>query len=185
MWDVPQAMLDERRRLDLDRRDEMWEGELHMTPPADSEHGRMAGRLLSRFVPVADGLGLEAGSEVGVWATGAEPESYRVPDLVVTDADRLSERGVEAGDGALLVVEIRSPRDETYEKLPFYDRVGVTEVLVVDRPEGVLKRFARRDGALVEATPVGGAHACSLDTLPGVVVRLDPQQSPGLVIDVA
>jgi hypothetical protein len=33
MLEVPQAMLDERQRLGLDGRDEMWDGELHMVPP--------------------------------------------------------------------------------------------------------------------------------------------------------
>lgn len=31
--EVPEAMLAERRRLGLDRRDEMWNRVLHMVPP--------------------------------------------------------------------------------------------------------------------------------------------------------
>jgi Uma2 family endonuclease len=33
----------------------------------------------------------------------------------------------------LVVIEIRSPRDETYEKFPFYAGLGVPEVWVFDR----------------------------------------------------
>jgi Uma2 family endonuclease len=31
------------------------------------------------------------------------------------------------------VIEIRSPEDETYEKLPFYAALGIRDVIVVDR----------------------------------------------------
>jgi Uma2 family endonuclease len=35
-------------------------------------------------------------------------------------------------DTAAIVVDILSPDDETYEKLPFYAAHGVTEVFIVD-----------------------------------------------------
>ena len=35
--------------------------------------------------------------------------------------------------GPTVVVEIRSPGDETMEKLPFYAQLGVPEVWIVDR----------------------------------------------------
>jgi Uma2 family endonuclease len=31
------------------------------------------------------------------------------------------------------VIEIRSPHDETYDKLPFYAALGVHEVVIIDR----------------------------------------------------
>jgi Uma2 family endonuclease len=37
------------------------------------------------------------------------------------------------GGGPDAVIEIRSPDDETYDKLPFFARLGVGEVIVVDR----------------------------------------------------
>ncbi len=36
--DAPQSMLDERHRMGLDRRDEMWDGIVHLAPPAGDEH---------------------------------------------------------------------------------------------------------------------------------------------------
>ena len=44
----------------------------------------------------------------------------------------MSEEGVRAG-GPDAVIEIRSPEDETYEKLEFYAALGTREVVVVDR----------------------------------------------------
>jgi hypothetical protein len=38
MLEAPQALLDERRRLGLDRRDEMWDGVLHVVPPPKDAH---------------------------------------------------------------------------------------------------------------------------------------------------
>jgi len=53
-----------------------------------------------------------------------------VPDLAVYRGDQASERGAE---GAELVVEIRSPGDESLAKLPWYLDGGCREVLIVDR----------------------------------------------------
>jgi hypothetical protein len=38
LLDAPQAMFDERRRLGLDGRDEMWDGVLHVVPPPGGPH---------------------------------------------------------------------------------------------------------------------------------------------------
>jgi hypothetical protein len=57
--EAPQAMLDERRRLGLDRRDEMWDGVLHVVP-LPSVLRALGGRL----VPVQPGPDGECVSEV-------------------------------------------------------------------------------------------------------------------------
>ncbi len=57
--------------------------------------------------------------------------SYRVPDLGYARPEHVSERGIERR--AALAVEILSPQDESYDKLPFYRRVGVEELLFVDQ----------------------------------------------------
>ena len=36
--EVPEQMLAERRRLGLDGRDEMWDGVVHLLPPASERH---------------------------------------------------------------------------------------------------------------------------------------------------
>jgi Uma2 family endonuclease len=37
------------------------------------------------------------------------------------------------GGGPDAVIEIRSPEDETYDKLPFYAALGVRDIIVIDR----------------------------------------------------
>ncbi|SRR6266508_6360578 len=158
MLDVPAQLLAERRRLGLDLFDEMWEGELHMVPPPSDEHQRINGRLFAVLLAAGDDAGVHVRFETGVFDP-ANPldESYRTPDLVVFDEAARSERGVEGR--ALLVVEIHSPRDETFEKLPFYERMGVAEVLVIDRDSKELRRWLLADGRLVEVEPDGiGRH---------------------------
>lgn len=71
------------------------------------------------------------------------PEDYRVPDQTYL---REPARTVSVPT-APLVVEILSPSDETWAKLPFYFARGVEELLVVDsrtRGEEWLVRGAER-----------------------------------------
>ena len=141
---VPDEWVEERRRLGLDRRDEMWDGVLHMVPPASSAHGRLEHRIAVLLDRPATRRGLWVISQPGVFdPANSGMTSYRVPDVGFVRPDYVSERGIEGR--AALVVEVLSPKDESYEKLPFYRAVGVDEVLFVDpstrafevrRPEG-------------------------------------------------
>lgn len=127
--DVPQAWLDERHRLDLDRKDEMWEGVLHVVPPASSAHNELGAHLMAFLLPLAPHL--RGFFEPGVFDPAVESmTSYRVADLGFARPEHVTTRGIEGR--AALVVEILSPGDESYEKLPFYRRVGVEELLFVD-----------------------------------------------------
>ncbi|MHA6626961.1 Uma2 family endonuclease [Pseudonocardia sichuanensis] len=71
---------------------------------------------------------------------------YRVPDMVFVRREQLSDRGVE---GAELVLEIRSPRDETYDKIDFYGRMAVAEMIVVHPEERRVELFRAVGGRLV------------------------------------
>ena len=73
-------------------------------------------------------------------------DDYRVPDQCYALPDQLSERGME---GAVLVVELMSPGDETYDKLDWYAAVGVDEVLVVDPETRTPEVFVGRGGRMV------------------------------------
>src|SRR5947209_14189297 len=131
MLEVPEHLLEERRRLGHDRRDEMWEGVLHMAPQPLTRHQIIETRLLVALVPPADARGVVAIGEPNLLRPGTGWADYRVPDLVVARPENVSVRGVEGR--AELVVEIRSPGDESYEKLPFYAGVGCRGVLSVAR----------------------------------------------------
>ncbi len=131
MLDMPQERIDERRRLGLDRKDEVWDGVLHMVPPASSMHNEFGSHLHAVLYRLAMDKGLRCFVEPGLF----DPEvtdlsSYRVPDLGAARSEHVSERGIEGR--ATLAVEVLSPGDESYEKLAFYRRVGVEELLYVD-----------------------------------------------------
>ncbi len=129
--EMPEEWLEERHRLDLDRKDEMWDGVLHMVPPASSAHGEVENDLSALFSRAAKKRGLRRISQPGIF----DPKvpgmtSYRVPDLAYARPGDVTERGIEGR--ALLVVEVLSPGDDSYKKLSFYRRLGVEELLYID-----------------------------------------------------
>ena len=170
MLEVPEHLLQERRRLGHDRRDEMWEGVLHMVPQPLSHHQRLGALLLTAFMPAADGRGLWASYETSLFRPGTEDSDYRVPDLVVARPENVSERGIEGR--AELVIEIRSPGDESGEKVAFYADVGCQEVLLVDRDTLELELHVRG-----EAQPSG--DVVTLESLGAQIERVD---GPALVV---
>jgi Uma2 family endonuclease len=138
--DAPESLLDERRRLGMDKFDERWEGEWHFVNPPKSWHALLNGDLLRVLGPHADRAGLRStGDALGVFAA---EKDWRVPDQAYLRPEQIVEEGVT---GAELVVEFRSPGDESYEKLPFYAGRGITEAMIVHRD----RRFElfRLDGA--------------------------------------
>jgi Uma2 family endonuclease len=122
--------LAERRRLGLDKIDEMWEGVLHVVPPPSVRHQDAEGELHSLLRARAHELGFRCTVNTGVFDPEAPEMSFRVPDIVVARPDQRTRRGIEGG--AVLAVEILSPNDETDDKLPFYAARGVEQLLVVD-----------------------------------------------------
>lgn len=155
MLDVPPDLLAERSKLGHDRFDEMWEGELHMVPAPNEEHQRIGSFLVALLLPAASDRGLHVRYETNLFDPAAPANSsYRIPDVSIFDEAARSTRGIEGR--ALAVFEIRSPGDESFEKLPFYDRVGVGEVMIIDRDTKAVRRWHRMDGPLVEVSP--GAH---------------------------
>jgi Uma2 family endonuclease len=120
-----EALLERRRRLGQDLFDEVWEGVLHMNPAPSGMHARIEAQLLA----ILQGLAGAAGpTVVGQFNLGADEHDYRVPDggLHRDFTDRVFY------PTAALVIEIVSAGDETWEKLEFYARRGVDELLIVD-----------------------------------------------------
>jgi Uma2 family endonuclease len=121
------ALIEHRRRLGLDHYDEMWEGVLHMNPPPTGEHQYVLQQLAVLLDPLARRAGLvPVVNEFGLGREGKD--NYRVPD---GGLHRALPRGVYQGTAAL-VIEIVSPADESWDKLPFYAAHEVDEVLIVD-----------------------------------------------------
>ncbi len=169
--EAPAALLDERRRLGLDVFDEMWEGVLHMVPPPGGAHQRMGSCLLRAFGPAADRRDLLISLETGLYAAA---DDYRVPDLAVYHPEHASERGIDAT--AELVVELRSPGDESYDKLDWYAARGVREALIVHPDSRVVERYALRGAAFRLVEPDAGGEGVLTSDVLGV--RLSTVETP-------
>ncbi len=122
--------LKERRRLSgIDRLDEVWEGVLHMVPAPSGGHAAITTQLTEQLAPLARAAGLKP--TMGEFNLGESEGDFRVPDA-----------GLHRGFSdqvwyptAAMVIEIVSPNDETWQKLPFYAAHDVDEVLIVDPAE--------------------------------------------------
>lgn len=147
MLEVPEYVLEERRRIGVDVFDEMWDGVLHMVPPPSDNHQRAESELITAFLPLAKARGLVASVETGLFRPGQTERDYRVPDLVISRPENPTRHGVEGR--AELAVELRSPGDETYKKLGFYAEMGVQEFLVIDPKTCAIEAFVLRGDQLV------------------------------------
>ena len=134
--DVPQHLLDQRRRTGADQWDEIWDGVLHMAPSPNREHQDLEGALEAWLRQHwARPGGNKVYHQINIAPLDGWPDkNYRIPDLVLLTPDRFTIDRNEYFEGApTVVVEIHSPGDEAYEKLPFYASLGVPEVWIIDR----------------------------------------------------
>jgi Uma2 family endonuclease len=156
-------VLESRRRSGLDRLDEIWEGVYHMVPAPSGEHAEIAQQLAELLGPSARAAGLVAA--IAEFNLGEDDHDFRVPDGGL-------HRGRPTGvwhQTAALVVEIVSPGDESWEKLPFYAAHDVDEVLIVDPQERSVSWLALEDG---EYRPI--EHSALLDLgAQGLAEQLD------------
>jgi len=120
-----EELLERRRRSGLDRLDEVWDGVLHMVPAPSGPHSLLEWQLAQLLGPLATQAGLRSGGQFNL---GDGEDDYRIPD---GGLHRASSIGTWCATAAL-VIEIVSPNDESWEKLPFYAAHGVEEVLIVD-----------------------------------------------------
>lgn len=181
LLEIPDAIrswMDERARLGHDRFDEMWEGVLHMVPPPGGPHQDRSGQLIMALGPLAQARDLRIAPEMGVFDPG-RTDSYRQPDVAVYRAEMLSARGIEGR--AELVVEIRSPWDESWEKLPFFAAMGIPEVLIVEPTEAAVL-VLRADGSGYDRVTADADGFASLAVLP---VGFRVEAEGGLVVRTA
>jgi Uma2 family endonuclease len=149
------ALLERRRRAGVDRLDEVWEGVLHMVSAPSIEHAHVCQQLAELLGPVTRAAGLRP--TMSEFNLGESEQNFRVPDGGV---HRPPVSGVWHSTAAV-VIEILSPDDESWQKLPFYAAHHVDEVLLVDPAERKVTWLALRDGeyapvqrsALIELGP--------------------------------
>lgn len=142
-----------RKETGADRFDEMWDGVLHMPPAPSVDHQDTASGICSFFrevwAPRSGGMAL-------VQANVSTPErwdrDYRIPDVAVVT------REARPSPGAVYVVptvvfDVRSPDDETFDKLPFYASVGVRAVVIVERDTKAVQVLTLRGESFVLVPP--------------------------------
>ncbi len=135
-----EALLERRRRAGVDRLDEVWQGVRHMVPGPSIEHAYISQQLAELLGPPARAAGLRpAMSEFNL---GESEHDFRVPD---GGLHRPGAAGIWHATAAL-VVEILSPDDETWQKLPFFAAHQVDEVLIVDHAERTVTWLGLRHG---------------------------------------
>lgn len=118
--------------------DEMWEGVIHMPPMPARKHQdielRLAIFLFQKWIGRSNGrvhqqVNLTTPEDESAWT-----KNYRIPDIVLLTPDLFHIDKDEYMVGPpLVVVEIRSPGDETDAKMTFYLNLGVPEVWIIDR----------------------------------------------------
>jgi Uma2 family endonuclease len=143
-----------RKAWGSDHHDEVWQGVYFMAPLPNNEHQR----LISRFTFVLEGTVGGAGLGIvfpGVNLAGSDADwesDYRAPDVVVflNSTAAVSHDTYWTG-AADFVIEITSPGDRTYEKIPFYSRLGVRELLIVNRQTWTLELYRHAAGGLEKA----------------------------------
>jgi len=135
-----EVLLDRRRQAGVDRLDEVWQGVRHMVPGPSFEHGRVAQQLAELLGPPARASGLLP--VMHEFNLGESEQDFRVPD---GGLHRPGAAGVWLSTAAV-VVEVLSPGDESWQKLPFYAEHHVDEVLLVDPDKRTVTWLALRDG---------------------------------------
>jgi Uma2 family endonuclease len=126
-----QKMLEHRRRHGLDRHDEVWRGVLHVVPAPTGEHSSVSAQVKRLLAPPASAAGLHLTDDFNLG-------DFRVPD---GGLHREPPRGTWFPTAAL-ALEVLSPGDETWEKLPFHAAHEVDEVLIVDLDERKVRWLA-------------------------------------------
>jgi Uma2 family endonuclease len=149
---VERRLRAQRKARGIDQHDEVWEGVYVMSPLADDEHQAIAGSLTTAFQIVIGETGLgkvrpgvNVSDRVKRWTN-----NYRTPDVVVILKDSPAQNHGKFWTGPIdFVVEIVSRGDRSRRKIPFYAKVGVRELLFVDRKPWRLTLY-RHDGTELE-----------------------------------
>jgi Uma2 family endonuclease len=169
--EAPPGLLEERHRLGHDRYDEMWEGVVHMNAVPHRDHQVLALSLGTwLFLNWRRYPEQEVFPDRNLALPDSWPNDYRIPDLVLSTAERSEyDKGTYIEGPPLVCIEIHSPHDEAYEKLEFYARLGVPEVWIIDRDKKDVEIYVldsiTKNFELAEAGPDGWLRSSATNIL--------------------
>ena len=144
---VEAALRAERKASELDKRDEVWDGVYVIMPLANVEHQQISFKLAMALDAVVGNFGMvfngvNLSDRVTDWV-----KNYREPDVAVfLEGNAARNCGVHYAGGPDFLAEILSPNDPARDKLPFYAKIGVREVLIVDREPWGLELYQSQEG---------------------------------------
>lgn len=163
--DLEDRLVAQRRANGTDKFDEVWDGVYVIAPMANNEHQDLVDELCTILTIVVkwQGLGrVNPGVNVSDRTTNWQ-ENYRCPDVAVFLNDTTAEdRNTHWLGGPDLAIEVVSPLDRTYEKLPFYAKVGVRELLIIERDPWAMIQYQLIDAELKEVSRSTNESAVSL-----------------------
>ncbi len=173
-------ILRERRHKGIDRRDEVWDGVYVMSPEPDNQHQKLSGRLFSRLEAA-----LEAHPDFDVYPSiniSDQRENwrsnFRIPDVAVfAPGNHARDLGTHWLGGPDFAIEILSRGDRSRKKFGFYHKVGVRELLLINRNPWTLELYARDVEAfsLVGKSTPDDAQPLASNILP-LTFRLAPAE---------
>jgi Uma2 family endonuclease len=124
--------------------------------------GSIEAWLREFWVPTSGG---KCYHQINVASLGGWPHNYRIPDLVLLAPDRFHvDKNEYFEGGPTVVVEIRSPDDETYEKFDFYASLNVLEIWVIDRDTRQPEIHRLRGSGYEEVAPESAGYRQSTVT---------------------
>jgi Uma2 family endonuclease len=169
----------QRRDSGADRFDEVWDGVYVMAPLADNEHQRLGLKLaigLTDAVGSPDTIQIFAGCNVSDQATRWK-RNYRCPDLAIfLPGNTAIDRKTHWYGGPDFAIEIMSRFDRSREKFDFYKKVGVRELLLIDRHPWMLElnRVEGGNWVLVGRAALGDAPGAIWSDVLGLAFQLVP-----------
>lgn len=177
--DTARRIKSEREASDHAQHDEVWDGVYIVSPIANNPHQRIIGQLTLAFLNVTD---IDGGDQVfpGMNVSDCEEgwlHNYRVPDVaVVLKGNPGKDCETHWCGGPDLLVEILSPKDLARAKRDFYAKIGVRELLIVDRKPWALELYRLVEG---ELKLVGTSRADQPEPLSSTVLPLVFRVVPG------
>jgi Uma2 family endonuclease len=148
---IAKHLIARRRRLGLDHFDEVWDGVYVMSPAANIEHFSVSNDLATVLTIVVKWSGLGEvlpGINVSDRKEGWK-KNFRVPDVTVfLNGNPAEDCDTHWFGGPDLVIEVISPNDRSRKKIPFYEKIGTREVLLIDRRPWRLTLYRLTEGKL-------------------------------------
>jgi Uma2 family endonuclease len=164
-------IINERRARGHDRWDEVWDGLYIVMPSPNVEHSRLTGRLVIAIGDVIEWPGLgcvlpgtNVSDRVDDWR-----KNYRCPDVAVyLKGNPAVEKDSYWLGGPDFAIEIVSPDDRSRQKFDFYAKVGVRELLLIDRDPWSLELYQCLGGnwVLAGCSKLDDPQILSSTTLP-------------------